>query len=81
VIATEQRSDSMGIVVLEWFTAAVLVVVLAALAAMSVIDLLPASWRVLSLEGEILAVVGLLCAALLLVSALALLRTRDRAGA
>jgi hypothetical protein len=64
--------------VLEWITALVLVLVLAALAWMAVADLLPASWRLLSLEAEILGVLGLLAAALLSVSVLALLHTRDR---
>ena len=64
--------------VLEWFTALVLMLVLVALAWMAVADLLPASWRLLSLEAEILGVLGLLTAALLSVSVLALLHTRDR---
>jgi hypothetical protein len=64
--------------VLEWFTALVLVLVLVALAWMAVADLLPESWRLLSLEAEILGVLGLLTAALLSVSVLALLHTRDR---
>ena len=63
---------------LEWVTAFVLVLVLAALAWMVVADLLPASWRLLSLEAEILGALGLLTAALLSVSVLALLHTRDR---
>jgi hypothetical protein len=64
--------------VLEWFTALVLVLVLIALAWMAVADLLPASWRLLSLEAEILGVLALFTAALLSVSVLALLHTRDR---
>jgi hypothetical protein len=63
---------------LEWVTALVLLLVLAALAWMGVADLLPASWRLLSLEAEILAALGLLTVALLCVSALALLHTRDQ---
>jgi hypothetical protein len=63
---------------LEWVTALVLVLVLGALAWMAVADLLPASWRLLSLEAEILGTLGLLAAALLSVSVLALLNTRDR---
>jgi hypothetical protein len=63
--------------VLEWATAFVLVLVLAALAWMAVADLLPASWRLLSLEAEILGVLGLLTAALLSVCVLALLHTRE----
>jgi hypothetical protein len=63
---------------LECVTALVLVLVLVALAWMAVADLLPASWRLLSLEAEILGTLGLLTAALLSVSVLALLHTRDR---
>jgi hypothetical protein len=63
---------------LEWITAFVLMLVLAALAWMAVADLLPASWRLLSLEAEILGTLGLLTAALLSVSVLALLHTQDR---
>jgi hypothetical protein len=62
---------------LEWVTALVLVLVLAALAWMPLADLLPASWRLLSLEAEILGTLGLLTAALLSVSVLALLHTQD----
>ncbi len=65
---------------LEWATAILLVVVLAVLAWMAVTDLLPQSWRLPAREVEILIVVGLLTAALLLVSALALLQTRERRG-
>jgi len=61
---------------LEWLTAGVLVLVLAALAWMAAADLLPSSWRVLPLEVEIFGVLGLLTLALLLVSVLALLHTR-----
>jgi hypothetical protein len=63
---------------LEWVTAVVLVLVLAALGWMAVADLLPDSWRLLSLEGEILVLLGLLTTALVLVSVLALLQTRER---
>jgi hypothetical protein len=63
---------------LEWVTAVVLVLVLAALAWMAMADYLPAWGRLLSLEAEILGVLGLLTAALLFVSVLALLHTQDR---
>lgn len=62
---------------LEWVTTVVLALVLAALAWMLVADILPSSWHLLSLEAEILGVLGLLTGALLSVSALALLHTRD----
>jgi hypothetical protein len=67
-----------AILMLEWVTAFVLVLVLAALAWMAAADVLPASWRLLSLEAEILAALGLLTGALLCVSVLALLHTRYR---
>jgi hypothetical protein len=71
-----RQGDSPAIVVLEWVTAAVLVLVLGALAWMAAADRLPPTWRPLTLEGEILGVLGLLTAALLFVSVLALLHTR-----
>jgi hypothetical protein len=74
----ERLRDSTPIAVLEWVTAAVLILVLAALAWMAVADLLPASWRLLGIEAEILGVLGLLTAALIFVSILALLHTQDR---
>ena len=43
---------------LEWLTAVVLLLVLAALGWMTVADYLPPSWRLLSLEGEILVALG-----------------------
>jgi hypothetical protein len=63
---------------LEWVTAVVLLLVLAALTWMAVADFLPASWRLLSLEAEILGTLLLLTVALLSVSVLALLSTRNR---
>jgi hypothetical protein len=63
---------------LEWLTTGVLVLLLAALGWMAVADLLPATWRLLPLEVEIFAVLGFLTAAILLISVLALLHTRDR---
>jgi hypothetical protein len=62
---------------LEWFTTGVLVLVLAALGWMAVADLLPTPWHLVSLEIEIFGVLGLLTAAILLVSVLALLHTRN----
>jgi hypothetical protein len=64
--------------VLEWVTTVVLVLVLAALAWMPLADILPSSWHLLSLEAEILGVLGLLTGALVSVSVLALLHTRNR---
>jgi hypothetical protein len=63
---------------LEWSTAVILVLVLAALGWMVVAEYLPQSWRLLSLQAEILGVLALLTAALLFVSVLAILHTRDR---
>jgi len=74
----DRRRGSTSFLLLEWVTAVVLVLVLAALGWMAGADLLPASWRLLSLEVEILAALTLLTAALLFVSVLALLHTRDR---
>ena len=77
----ERQRDSTSLPLLERGTAVVLVLVLAALGWMAVADLLPGSWRLLSLRAEILGVLGLLTTALLLVSVLALLHTRDRPAA
>jgi len=74
----DRRRGSTSFLLLEWVTAVVLVLVLAALGWMAGADLLPASWRLLSLEVEILVALTLLTAALLFVSVLALLHTRDR---
>jgi hypothetical protein len=63
---------------LEWVTAIVLVLVLAALGWMVTGDHLPKSWRLLSLEAEIIGILAVLITALILVSALALLQTQDR---
>jgi hypothetical protein len=75
-----KKNDSTPFLLLEWLTAAVLVLVLAALGWMAVADRLPALYRLPSLEAEILVVIGLLTAALLLVSVLALLHTQDRSA-
>jgi hypothetical protein len=63
---------------LEQLASAVLLLVLAALGWMIVAASFPESGRLASLEGEVLGVVGLLLAALLLVSLVALLHTRKR---
>jgi hypothetical protein len=78
LLPDRRRRGSTSFLLLEWVTAAVLVLVLAALGWMAGADLLPASWRLLSLEVEILVALTLLTAALLFVSVLALLHTRDR---
>jgi hypothetical protein len=65
---------------LEWLTAGVLGLVLVALGWMAVADRLPTTWRLLPIEVEIFGVIGLLTAALLMVSVLALLHTRDRSA-
>jgi hypothetical protein len=66
---------------LEWVTAVVLMLVLAVLVWMPVAEYLPRAWRFISLEVEILCVLGLLTAALSFVSVLALLPTRNRPDA
>jgi ethanolamine permease len=66
---------------LEWVAAAALLLVLAALGWMALAERLPAWGRLPSLEAEILLVLGLLTAALLLVSVLALRHTRRSRGA
>jgi len=75
-----KKNTSMPFLLLEWVTAAVLVLVLAALGWMAAADRLPASCRLPSLEVEIVAVIGLLTTALLLVSVLALLHTQDHSA-
>lgn len=70
--------NSPLVLLLEWVTAAVLVVVLAALGAMVAADLLPEPYRLPSADAVIVVVLGLLTAALLLVSVLALVNTQDR---
>ena len=75
-----KKNTSIPFLLLEWLTAAVLVLVLAALGWMAAADRLPALFRLPSLEAEILAVLGLLTAALLLVSVLALLHTQDHSA-
>jgi hypothetical protein len=75
-----KKSLSTPFVLLEWVTAAVLVLVLVALGWMAAADHLPASCRLPSLEAEILGMLGLLTTALLLVSVLALLHTQDRSA-
>jgi hypothetical protein len=62
--------------VADGFTSVVLLLVLAALAWMAAADALPASWRLPSLQAEVLIVLGLLTVALVSVSGLALLHTR-----
>lgn len=73
-----KTNRSTWFLLLEWITAIVLLLVLAALAWMAAADRLPAAWRLGSLEAEIVGVLGLLTAALLFVSILSLLHTRDR---
>jgi hypothetical protein len=62
---------------LEWLTAAVLVLVLASLGWIVVAAYLPGWGRWLPVEAEVIAVLALLTAALVLVSVLALLHTRS----
>jgi hypothetical protein len=73
----QQPRASIALFLLEGLTAIVLLLVLASLPWMAVADQLPEVWR-LPLEAEILGVLGLLTAALVFVSVLALLHTRDR---
>jgi membrane protein YdbS with pleckstrin-like domain len=62
---------------LEWLAATVLLLVAVALAWMIVVAYRPDWLRLASLKVEVLAILGLLTAALLLVSAVALRNTRD----
>jgi hypothetical protein len=61
---------------LEWLAAGVLLLVAIAIAWMVLVAYRPDWLRLASLEAEVLAIVGLLIAALLLVSAVALRNTR-----
>jgi membrane protein YdbS with pleckstrin-like domain len=62
---------------LEWLAATVLLLVAVALAWMTLVAYRPDWLRLASLKVEVLAMLGLLTAALLLVSAVALRNTRD----
>jgi hypothetical protein len=80
-LSPDQRPwASTSFLLLEWVTAAVLVLVLAALGWMAAADRLPTACRLPSLEMEILAVLGLLTVALLLVSVLALFHTKEHSA-
>jgi hypothetical protein len=74
--ADKERAPGPLSLVLEWLTAGVLVLVLASLGWMVVAAYLPAWGRWLPVEAEVNLVLVLLAAALILVSALALLHTR-----
>lgn len=62
---------------LEWLAAAVLLLVAVALAWMTLVAYRPDWLRLASVKIEVLALLGLLTAALLLVSAVALRNTRE----
>ena len=62
---------------LEWLAATVLLLVAVALAWMTLVAYRPDWLRLASLKVEVLAILGLLTAALILVSAVALRNTRD----
>lgn len=74
----EDRAAAPGraVILLERVTAALLVLVLVALAWMIAAATWPASFAWASTEVEVVAVIGLLAAALVLVSVVALLHTR-----
>jgi hypothetical protein len=74
-IPPADREGASGLL-LEWLTAVVLILVLASLGWMVVAAYLPAWGRWLPVEAEVNLVLVLLTAALVLVSALALLHTR-----
>jgi hypothetical protein len=76
----ERRWRAVTLAVADGVTSVVLLLVLAALAWMTVADTLPPAWRLPSLEAEVFGVVGLLTVALLAVSGLALLQARHRPG-
>ena len=70
------RTTGRGLLWLEWLTAAVLIAVLLALGWITAAPLLP-DWGLLpTAETEVVLVLGLLVAALILVSAVALLHPR-----
>ena len=72
----EPRKSAMPVSLLERLTGVVLILVLLAIGWMVLLTLVPGLPRVLSVEAEVLVMVGLLAAALLLVSAVALVHTR-----
>jgi hypothetical protein len=74
--ADKDRTSGPLLLLLEWLTGAVLILVLASLGWMVVAAYLPAWGRWLPVEAEVNLVLVLLTAALVLVSALALLHTR-----
>ena len=74
--ADKGRASGPLLLVLEWLTAGVLILVLASLGWMMVAAYLPAWGRWLPVEAEVYLVLVLLAVALILVSALALLHTR-----
>jgi hypothetical protein len=73
-----RRWGALTLAVADGATSVVLLLVLAALAWMTVADTLPPAWRLPSLEAEVVGVVGLLSVALLAVSGLALVQERHR---
>lgn len=74
---SEQPSRSVGFLVLERLTGTVLVLVLLSLGWMIGVGYLPEQASHPSTEVEVLIVLGLLVAALVLVSVVALLHTRS----
>jgi hypothetical protein len=72
-----QAPSTWPLALADGFTSFVLLLVVAAVAWMTVADSLPGSCRLPSLEAEILCVLALFTVALAAVSALALLRTRQ----
>ena len=78
MLPPERLREPKSYPLLELVTAIVLVLVLAALGWMAMADHLPQSWRLLSLEAEIIGILAILITTLVLVSTLALLQTQDR---
>jgi len=75
---SDRQVQTWALAMAEGFTSVVLLLVVAAVAWIAVADALPVSWRLLSVEAEILGILALLTVALGAVSALALLHTRHR---
>src|SRR5262249_11816278 len=70
-----RTGESMVIRLVEWFTTVVLAAVILVLAWMMVVAEWPESWRLASINVEVLLVLAILVTALLLVSLLALVDT------
>ena len=71
------RMPSPGLILLEWVTSLLLLIVLASLIWMITVSYRPGFLRLASLEFEVLCVISLLFASLILVSLVSLLHAGD----